>query len=554
MTRIEQKKIVHVAAVFLFLAINVNSQIVTPWFTSGDKTMLLQQQSSQSFGANTVSANVNIAVDPTTTFQAMDGFGYCLTEGSAEVISSLNYTEQVSLLNELFNKTTGLGISMLRISIGASDLSSSDYSYDETSGDMTMANFSLTGPDLTYLIPVLKKVLAINPDIKILATPWSAPRWMKSNGSWIGGSLNTTSYAAYAAYFVKYLDAMKAQGISIWAITPQNEPENAGNEPSMLMSSTEEKNFINNNLGPVMTGAGYQAVKIIAYDHNCNDTAYPIDVLNNSTYVDGAAFHLYSGDISALTTVWNATGKNVYFTEQYTASTGSFSGDLGWHMQNIILGAANNWAKAILEWNIANNANFGPHTSGGCTDCQGAITINSNISYTRNLSYYLIGHISKFVLSGAIRIRSSSSSSKVPVTAYENPDGSLVVLAYNSNSSSQIVKIVWNSQVAVFTLPSSTAATFSWNPTASAVTEIPVNQITLSPNPGHNVVTLKLPQNGFNYTTIRFITVDGKTALTKTISKQNLENDIDVSGLSDGIYLIRVDGLNNNLVGRFIKQ
>ena len=553
MSKIKQKNLVTVAAI-LFLTINANSQIVTPWFTSGDQTMLLQQQPTRSFGANTVSANVNIAVDPTITYQAMDGFGYCLTEGSAEVISSLNYTDEASLLNELFNKTTGLGISMLRISIGASDLSSSDYSYDETSGDVTMANFSLTGPDLTYLVPVLKKVLAINPDIKILATPWSAPRWMKSNISWVGGNLKTTSYAAYAAYFVKYLDAMKAQGISIWAVTPQNEPENGGNDPSMLMSSSEEKNFINNNLGPVMTGAGYTSVKIIAYDHNCNDTAYPIDVLNNSKYVDGAAFHLYSGNISALTTVRNATGKNVYFTEQFTASTGSFSGDLGWHMQNIILGAANNWAKAILEWNLANNAYLGPHTSGGCTDCQGAITINSNISYTRNLSYYLIGHISKFVLSGAVRIKSTSSSSNVQATAYENPDGSLVVLAYNSNNSSQIVKIVWNTNAAVFTVPSSTAATFAWNPTASSITEIPVNQISLTPNPGHNVVTLKLPLNGYNYRTIRFITVDGKTALTKTISNLNMENDIDVSGLSNGIYLIRVEGLNNNLVGRFIKQ
>jgi len=553
MNRIRQKRIITVA-VILFLAINANSQIVTPWYTSGDKSMLLQQQPVKSFGANTIAANVIVAVDPATTYQAMDGFGYCMTEGSAEVISSLNYTNEASLLNELFNKTTGLGISMLRISIGASDLSSSDYSYDETSGDVSMANFSLTGPDLTYLVPVLKKVLAINPNIKILATPWSAPRWMKSNGLWVGGSLKTTSYAAYAAYFVKYLDVMKAQGISIWAITPQNEPENAGNEPSMLMSSTEEKNFINNNLGPAMIGAGYTAVKIIAYDHNCNDTTYPIDVLTNSTYVDGAAFHLYSGNISALTTVRNATNKNVYFTEQFISSTGSFSDDLGWHMQNIILGAANNWAKAILEWNIANNAYFGPHTSGGCTDCMGAVTINSTISYTRNLSYYLIGHISKFVLPGAIRIRSTSSSSNVKVTAYENPDGSMVVIAYNSNSSSQSVKIVWNTQAAVFTVPSSSAATFTWNPTASAVTEIPVNQISLSPNPGHNVVTLKLPTIGSNYTTIRFITVDGKTALTKTISKQTMVNDIDVSGLSNGIYLIRVDGLKNNLVGRFIKE
>jgi glucosylceramidase len=540
---------------FLYFALtSVPSQTVNSWFTSGDKTTLLQQQPTQSFGANIIPASVIITVDPTTTYQTMDGFGYCMTEGSAEVISSLNVTEQTLLLNELFNKSTGLGISMLRISIGASDLSSSDYSYDETSGDVTMTNFSLTGPDLTYLIPILKKVLAINPDIKILATPWSAPRWMKSNGSWLGGSLKTTSYAAYAAYFVKYLDAMKIQGISIWAITPQNEPENGGNEPSMLMASSEEKNFINNNLGPALNNAGYSDVKIIAYDHNCNDTAYPIDVLNNSSYVDGAAFHLYSGDISALTTVRNATGKNVYFTEQFTASTGSFSGDLGWHMQNIILGAANNWAKAILEWNIATNASFGPHTSGGCTDCQGAVTINSISSYTRNLSYYLIGHISKFVLPGAVRIKSSVSSSNVPASAFKNPDGSLIVLTYNGNSSGQAVKIGWNSQAVVFTIPALSAATFTWNPTASAIPDIPMNQITVSPNPCHSVVSLNLPQNNSGYYSIRFISPDGKIALHQTLSDIKRGNSINVSGLANGVYLIQLVGPADELYGRFIKQ
>jgi len=553
MNRINPQK-VFIAAILVCLNINANSQTVTPWITSGDKTRLMQQQSTVSFGSNTSPASVIVTVDPATTYQTMDGFGYALTEGSAEVISSLNYTQQNDLLNELFNKTTGLGISVLRISIGASDLSSSDYSYNETTGDVAMANFSLTGPDLTYTIPILKKALAINPDIKILATPWSAPRWMKTTTAWVGGSLKPTYFAAYAAYFVKYFDAMKAQGITLWAITPQNEPENGSAEPSMLMTSTDQKNFINNNLGPAMANAGYSGVKIIAYDHNCSNTAYPIDVLNNSKYVDGAAFHLYSGDISALTTVRNATGKNVYFTEQFTSSTGSFSGDLGWHMQNVILGSANNWAKAILEWNIANNSAIGPHTSGGCTTCQGAVTITSSSTYNRNLSYYLIGHISKFVNSGAVRIKSSSSSSNFYSTGFQNPDGSMSVVTYNSSSSSQIMKIVWNTQAFVYTIPGTSAATFTWSPGTNAVSETSMKQISLLPNPGHNSVTLKLPVNDGSYTSLSFITTDGKVALRQPITTGITENNVNISGLANGIYVIRIEGSNGPLYSRFIKQ
>ena len=554
MNSIKLNTIVVTAAILFIALTSVTSQTVTPWFTSGDKTRLLQQQPAVNFGANVDPASVILTVDPTTTYQTMDGFGFTLTEGSAEVISSLNYTQQTTLLDELFNKSTGLGVSVLRISIGSCDLSSSDYSYNETSGDVTMANFSMAGPDLNYLVPILKKALAINPDIKILATLWSPPRWMKSTGVWVGGSLKTNYYAAYAAYFVKYIDAMKAQGINIWAITPQNEPENGTAEPSMLMTSTEEKNFINNNLGPALAGAGYSGVKIIAYDHNCSNTAYPIDVLNNSAYVDGAAFHLYAGNITALTTVATATGKNVYFTEQYTASTGSFSGDLAWHMQNIIIGAGNNLAKVILEWNVANNASFGPHTSGGCTTCQGAATITSTSTYTRNLSYYLIGHLSKFVHLGAVRIKSTSSSSNVVATAYKNPDGSMAVLTYNSNSSNQTVKILWNSLAMVCTVPASSAATFVWNPTPNALPEISGSQINLSPNPGHSTVSLKLSENNFTYKSVSFITPDGKTVLKQPVSNTGSETVFNISGLANGIYLIRVDGLNEQLFGRFIKQ
>ena len=450
-----------VLVTLLFIS-TLKAQTVTPWLTSGDQTKLLQQQSTVSFGTNSGTNPATITVNPGTTYQTMDGFGYTLTEGSCEVISSMAATQQNQLLNDLYNPSTGLNASVVRISIGASDLSSSSYSYNETSGDTNMNNFSLNGPDLTYLIPIIKKIKLINPNIKILATPWSAPRWMKTNNSWVGGSLQTQYYAAYARYFVKYFDAMQAQGISIWGITPQNEPENPNNEPSMLMNSTEQKNFINQQLGPQMASAGYGNVKIIAFDHNCDNTAYPIDVLNNSGYVDGAAFHLYLGNISAMSTVRNATNKNVYFTEQYTGSAGSFGGDFGWHMQNVVIGSTNNWSKTVLEWNAANNSNLGPRTPGGCNTCLGAITINNSTSYTKNVAYYIIGQISKFVKPGALRISTSSSSGTIFSAGFKNPDGSIALVVYNSGSANTI-KVVSGSSAFNYAVPASSAVTFNWS-------------------------------------------------------------------------------------------
>lgn len=474
--------------IMLLFITTVKAQTVTPWITSGDQTKLLQQQSTVTFGTNSGTNPSTVTVNPGTTYQTMDGFGYTLTEGSCEVISGMAATQQNQLLNDLYNPTTGLNASVVRISIAASDLSSSSYSYNETSGDTNMNNFSLNGPDLTYLIPIIKKIKLINPNIKILATPWSAPRWMKTNNSWIGGSLQTQYYAAYAKYFVKYFDAMAAQGISIWGITPQNEPENPHNEPSMLMNSTEQKNFINNQLGPQMAAAGYGGIKIIAFDHNCDNTAYPIDVLNNSGYVDGAAFHLYLGNISAMSTVRNATNKNVYFTEQYTGSGGSFSGDFGWHMQNVVIGSTNNWSKTVLEWNAANNSGLGPRTPGGCNTCLGAITVNNSTSYTKNVAYYIIGQISKFVKPGALRISSSSSSGTIFSAGFKNPDGSIALVVYNSGSANTI-KVVSGSSAFNYSVPASSAVTFNWGAGTPPVTGLPgyYNIISRNSNKGLDV-------------------------------------------------------------------
>ncbi|GAC1310787.1 MAG: ricin-type beta-trefoil lectin domain protein [Mucilaginibacter sp.] len=447
-----------------------SNESVSIWETTTDQSKLLAQQASVNFAPDGGSNPITITVDENTTYQTIDGFGYCLTGGSASLINGLG-ANQTTFLNDIFSTASGhLGSSFVRITIGASDLSSSDFTYDDMpSGqtDVNLNNFSIN-QEMTDLVPVLKKIIAINPSIKILATPWTAPVWMKTgttgNGGFTGGSLNTAYYDAYARYFVKYIQAMQAQGITIYAVTPQNEPLNANNNPAMTMQSSEEANFIKNNLGPQFSANGI-TTKIIAYDHNCDQPGYPEAVLgdvNAYPYVDGSAFHLYAGDISALTTVHNAyPNKNVYFTEQYIGGPSNFGGDFDWHMNNLIIGAPRNWSRVVLEWNLAADPNYNPHTSGGCSNCLGAVTI-SGTNYTHNTGYYIVAHASEFVKVGAVRISSNTFPSSIQNVAFKNPDGTKVVIALNTSTSAQSFKILWGNESFTYSLPAGAAATFTW--------------------------------------------------------------------------------------------
>ena len=437
------------------------------WLTKPDESVKLQKQNTV-LAFNTSSNQYPIIdVDAASTFQTIDGFGYTLTGGSAEVINSLSSSIKQQLLQELFGSdSTSIGVSYLRLSIGASDLNEAPFSYDDMpSGqtDQTLANFSLQ-PDMTNLVPILKEIIAINPAIKLLATPWSAPVWMKDNNSFVGGSLQTQYYDVYAKYFVKYIQQMKAQGITIDAITPQNEPLNPNNNPSLVMTADEQANFIKNNLGPAFQSAGLNT-KIIIYDHNCDRPDYPLAILNDAAaraFVNGSAFHLYGGDISALSTVKAAyPDKALYFTEQYTPSNGSFEGDLKWHLKNVIIGSMRNWSQVALEWNLANNGAYGPHTDGGCSVCKGAITVQTSSSYDRNVAYYIIGHVSKFVPPGSVRI-SSTVSGDINNVAFKTPSGKKVLVVENDGSATAIFNIRYNGKWVLTSLPSGGVGTYIW--------------------------------------------------------------------------------------------
>ncbi len=437
------------------------------WLTKGDQSVMLQKQTAVLGFGTTYNMYSNIEVDDAQTFQTVNGFGYTLTGGSAQVINQLSATKKQALLQELFGSgDTSIAISYLRLSIGASDLNEMPFTYDDMpSGqtDLNLTSFSLA-PDMTNLIPLLKEILLINPNIKIMAAPWSPPVWMKDNNSTIGGSLQPQYYGVYAQYFVKYIQKMKDLGITIDAITPQNEPLNPGNNPSLLMTATQQAEFIKTNLGPAFQSANSTA-KIVIYDHNCDKPEYPLAILNDAAalpYIDGSAFHLYAGDISALSTVHNAfPTKSVYFTEQWTSSTGSFSGDLKWHSKNVVIGSMRNWSKNALEWNLANNASFGPHTPGGCNQCKGAITINGSDSFDRNVGYYIIAHASKFVPAGSIRIASTVSGNLNNV-AFKTPAGKIVLIVENDGNITELFNIKFNGKWVTTSLDSGSVGTYIW--------------------------------------------------------------------------------------------
>jgi glucosylceramidase len=438
---------------------------ISCWLTKPDKSALLRKQDVSLLFSAAVNQYPTIKIDTTVTYQEMDGFGFALTGGSAYVINNLTSATRDDLLKELFlQDDNSIGISYLRISIGASDLSSSVFSYDDMptgQTDINLTNFSL-GPDKDDLVPVLKSALLLNPKIKILGSPWSPPVWMKSNKNAVGGSLLPEYYDAYARYLVRYISEMKSEGIPIDAITIQNEPLNPYNTPSMVMQATEQRDFIKNNLGPSFRSAGI-STKIIVYDHNCDHPEYATTILEDPSanqYVDGSGFHLYAGDISALSTVHNAfPEKNLYFTEQWVGGPGEFSGNIKWHFQNVIIGATRNWSKNVIEWNLASDPSYGPHTNGGCLNCEGALTISSG--YIRNVSYYIIAHASKFVPAGSVRI-ASNNLPDLPNVAFRTPDGRKVLIVLNNSSVSQTFNIGFNGRTAVTSLSSGSVATYVW--------------------------------------------------------------------------------------------
>jgi len=436
------------------------------WLTHADQSKLFEKQAETFTFSPQSSTLPTIFVDEKQSFQSMDGFGFTLTGGSATLLWQMDADKRKALLKELFAfDGKNIGISYLRVSIGASDLSDHVFTYNDLptgQTDLKIQKFDLS-EEKKALIPVLKEILSINPAIKILGSPWTPPVWMKTNTNSKGGSLLPNYYDAYALYFVKYIQSMKKEGIHIDAITIQNEPLHPGNNPSLLMQPEEQAAFIKKSLGKAFKSAKI-ATKIWLYDHNADRPDYPISILNDPEvrqYVDGSAFHLYGGSVENIRQVHEAhPDKNLYFTEHRIGAPGNFAGDLAWHIKTLIIGATRNWCKTVLEWNLAADPQQNPHTDGGCTECLGALTIDKN-EIKRNPAYYIIAHASKLVRPGARRI-SSNTTMDLQNVAFKTTDGKIVLVVLNESNKPSTFIISHQGLKLQQTLNAGAVATYCW--------------------------------------------------------------------------------------------
>ena len=469
---------------------------IESWITNRDRSALFENQTevvtfSDKDNGNDANA---IVIDDSHHMQTIDGFGFALTGGSAELLMKMSSDERTKILKELFAwDGKNIGVSYIRLSIGASDLNSFVFSYDDLNKgetDFELKKFNLA-QDYNDVIPVMKEILAINPAVKILGSPWSAPAWMKTNNDVRGGRLKTDCYRVYALYFVKYVQAMKNVGIAIDAITIQNEPVNSRNTPSMTWFENEQADFIKNNLGPAFEKAGIKT-KIILFDHNGDRPDYPLSLLNDpevAKYADGSGFHNYVGDIAAALSLMHTArpDKNLYFTEQMVVERpGSPDINITNPVKNLILKTTQNWSRNVILWNLAADPLNDPHTdNGGCSMCQGAITINGDI-VSRNIAYYTIAHASKFVRPGSVRISSTNKGDKtvglyedeqrpgvyraiqsenmeiLPNVAFRTPEGKIVLIVVNDTFSANSFRIQWNGGIAGIKLNPGAVGTYVW--------------------------------------------------------------------------------------------
>jgi glucosylceramidase len=457
---------------------------VTPWLTTPDRKSLLAPQTAIAFHplAEGNPDTTMVAVDGGQRFQTVDGFGLALTGGSAQLIMAMSQPARKALLHELFGnpETNGnIGISYIRVSIGSSDMNDHVYTYDDLpqgQADLKLQHFSLQA-DEGDVIPVLKAILAIRPDLRILASPWSAPSWMKTNGTAKGGSLRPEYYDVYARYLVRYLKDMRNKGVRIDAITLQNEPLNPKNTPSLVMTAEDQAAFLGKHFGPLLQHETL-GTKVVLYDHNCDRPDYPAQVLADPVaykFANGSGFHLYGGEISAMSSVHDAfPSKNVYFTEQMVIDhPGATELAIADPEARVVIGALRNWSRNVLLWNLAADPKFGPHTpDGGCPICEGAITIDGN-RVQRNLAYYVIAQAAKFVPPGSVRVASDQSAEVLgephreqpqPIAdvAFRTPSGRFVLIVANPTAASRAFSIVFHGQQADAILPGGSVATYVW--------------------------------------------------------------------------------------------
>jgi len=439
------------------------------WVTTVDQNKLLEKQKSLDYKPDNNKKDYIINIDENKLYQQIDGFGASLTDSSAWLIyNKLTEESRKKLINQLFDRNKGIGISFIRQPMGASDYALNIYSYDDMpkeGTDFELKNFSIDH-DKKYIIPLIKEFMRVNKDLKIMASPWSSPGWMKTSDAMIGGTLKLDSYVSYAKYFTKFIQDYTKEGIPIYAITPQNEPLYSPKEyPGMIMMPEDQINFIKNNLGPAFKTEGI-ATKIIAYDHNWDMVAYPLVVLKEpdaNKYISGSAWHYYAGSADAMSTIHDKyPDKDVWFTEGSGGEWIPPVHDAFLDQMKNIIRIPRNWSKSIVWWNMALDEKNGPSLLSKST-CRGIVTIDQNTGDIKyNLDYYTLGHISKFVVPGAYRIDSNTYENDIEDVAFKNPDGSKVLIVSNRKKEDKQIKVKIGSKTFKYLVLGESAVTFVW--------------------------------------------------------------------------------------------
>lgn len=439
------------------------------WLTTGDAQARLSAQPALPFRDGTPAQGLRIILDPDAQFQTMYGFGAALTHASAHVIHHAPSRDDI--IRQLFSPVDGIGISYVRLAMGASDFVARDpYTYADVpagESDPDLTSFSIQ-PDREAIIPVLQDAVALNPSIRLMGSPWSAPAWMKTSGVLQGGRLLTQFYPSYAEYFVRFIEEYAAEGLSIDAVTVQNEPEHeTSSYPTMRMEPAAQAAFVGSHLGPALEERAPET-RLLIWDHNWDMPAYPMTVLGDPTaraFVDGVAWHCYGGNVDAQGPVHAAhPDKEAYFTE---CSGGTwdenFASVLTWNMQNLFIGSVRQHASVVLLWNLALDPQHGPHR-GGCDTCRGVVTVATNGTVTREPEYYVIGHFSRFVLPGARRIGSNSFPGELENVAFRNADGSFVLVVMNPTAEPRGFDVVAGGGHFTYSnLPPRSVVTLRWD-------------------------------------------------------------------------------------------
>src|SRR5215475_1750799 len=462
------------------------------WVTTPDGAEKMHDRGTVAFGSAAPGVPT-VVVDPTQTFQELRGFGGAITDSSATVLYRLSPTARSTTMRLLFDPAHGDDLDYLRQPVGASDfVATAAYTYDDLPAgqtDYAQQHFSIAH-DQAEILPLLRQAEALNPQLQIVASPWSPPAWMKTSGSLIGGRLIDDSriYRSYALYLLKFVQAYRAAGVTVDTITVQNEPQNRtpSGYPGTDLPSWQEAKVIE-QLGPMLRTAGLHT-RILAYDHNWTEhpgdiaatppdetadiNSYPQNVLNSAAarWVYGVAYHCYSSDPSAMSALHDQfPDKPIYFTEcsgtQSSDPANTFSDTLKWHARNLIIGNTRNWAETVINWNLALDPSGGPHV-GGCGTC----TVGPGDTVTNDAEYYTLGHLARFVRPGAVRIASTSFGTtgwngQVMDVAFRNPDGSTVLVAHNENDNPATFAVREGSQAFTYTLPGGALATFTWRGT-----------------------------------------------------------------------------------------